>query len=290
MFGILNINKPAGVTSRDVVNHVQRIVRSKKVKVGHAGTLDPLATGVLVVCVGPATRLIEFVQQSEKTYRGTFSLGRTSDTEDVEGKVVELVDPPEPSIEQIENVLPTFVGEIDQRPPAYSALKVDGKRAYKLAREGKTVELKSRKIVIERIELVAYDYPRMVIEVTCGSGTYMRSLGRDIAESLGSGAVMSALVRNGVGAFRLSDACEMDELNADTIASHSQPALSAVRNLSSVELDEAEIRRISHGMSIQNSNEFSTDKIAAIDSNGKLVSILVRKDERDLRPIRNFVA
>ena len=290
MFGILNINKPAGVTSRDVVNHVQRIVRSKKVKVGHAGTLDPLAPGVLVVCVGPATRLIEFVQQSEKTYRGTFSLGRTSDTEDVEGKVVELVDPPEPSIEQIENVLPTFVGEIDQRPPAYSALKVDGKRAYKLAREGKTVELKSRKIVIERIELVAYDYPRMVIEVTCGSGTYMRSLGRDIAESLGSGAVMSALVRNGVGAFRLSDACEMDELNADTIASHSQPALSAVRNLSSVELDEAEIRRISHGMSIQNSNEFSTDKIAAIDSNGKLVSILVRKDERDLRPIRNFVA
>ena len=137
----MNLKKSGGVTSRDVVNVVQRLVRP--LKAGHAGTLDPLATGVLVICVGAGTRLIEYVQRMPKTYVGTFLLGRESDTEDVEGQVVELADPPRPTLDQITDAAAKLTGEIIQRPPAYSALKVAGRRAYELARKGKPVELKS---------------------------------------------------------------------------------------------------------------------------------------------------
>src|SRR5437868_5550844 len=139
MFALLNVNKPAGITSRDVVNRLQRLVRPAKV--GHAGTLDPLATGVLVVCLGQATRLIEYVQQMPKTYHGTFLLGRESDTEDIEGDVKELPNAPRPSRAEIDAALPQFVGRIEQRPPAYSALKVGGERAYDKARRGEAVVL-----------------------------------------------------------------------------------------------------------------------------------------------------
>ena len=134
LFGLLNVNKPAGVTSRDVVNRVQRLVRPERV--GHAGTLDPLATGVLVVCLGPATRLVEYLQRLRKRYRAAFLLGRTSDTEDIEGQVVELAAPPRPTPAQIAAVLPRFLGQIEQVPPAFSALKLAGRRAYELARAG----------------------------------------------------------------------------------------------------------------------------------------------------------
>src|SRR5687768_4447654 len=130
MHGLLNLNKPAGVTSRDVVNQIQRLVRPAKV--GHAGTLDPLATGVLVVCIGNATRLIEYVQRMPKSYRAAFILGRSSDTDDIEGNVLEVADAPQPSIETLTSVLPRFIGEISQRPPAFSAIKVQGRRAYDL--------------------------------------------------------------------------------------------------------------------------------------------------------------
>src|SRR4051794_35109294 len=157
MFGLLNIDKPAGLTSRDVVNVVQRLVRPHKV--GHAGTLDPLATGVLVVAIGPATRLVEYIQRMAKSYRAVFLLGRTSDTEDIEGKVAELPQAPVPNIEQIESATPRFVGMIDQRPPVYSALKVGGRRAYELARRGETIELAPRRVEVHSIDIVRYAYP-----------------------------------------------------------------------------------------------------------------------------------
>ena len=189
--GLLNLNKPAGMTSRDVVNIVQRL--SRPAKAGHAGTLDPLADGVLVVCVGSATRLIEYVQRMPKRYVGTFLLGRQSPTEDIEGEVTELPDAPVPTREQIEAAARRFVGRIEQRPPAFSALKIRGRPAYKLARQGKPVELAPRPVEIYRIEVKKYRYPELVLEIDCGGGTYVRSLGRDLAESLGTAAVMSAL-------------------------------------------------------------------------------------------------
>src|SRR5262245_7182097 len=171
MFGLLNIDKPAGVTSRDVVNRVQRLVRP--LKVGHAGTLDPLATGVLVVAIGQATRLVEYLQRLPKTYQGTFLLGRTSDTEDIEGTVIELTDTSIPTEQQIQGALPQFLGTIDQTPPAYSALKVSGQRSYDLARRGQAVDLAARPVEIHDLQLVRFAYPELELLIRCGSGTYI---------------------------------------------------------------------------------------------------------------------
>ena len=181
------------MTSRRAVDLVERLARPAKA--GHAGTLDPLATGVLVVCVGAATRLIEYVQRMPKRYRATFLLGRQSPTEDIEGEVTELPDAPIPTLDEIAAAAGRFVGRIAQRPPAFSALKVAGRRAYKLARAGQPPQLAPRPVEIFAAEIKSYQYPELVMEVECGSGTYIRSLGRDLAESLGTAAVMSALVR-----------------------------------------------------------------------------------------------
>ena len=178
IFGLLNIHKPRGKTSRWAVDQVKRLVRPAKV--GHAGTLDPLATGVLIVAVGPVTRLMEDVQQAPKQYRAEYLLGQTSDTEDTEGRVTELVDPRRPSRAEIEFAAARFVGEIQQRPPAFSAIKVSGRRAYSLARKGQEVKLEPRAVTIHSLNIPDYVYPRLTLDIQCSSGTYIRSLGRDL--------------------------------------------------------------------------------------------------------------
>jgi len=286
-YGILNLNKPTGATSRDVVNRIQRPVRPAKV--GHAGTLDPLATGVLVVCVGAATRLIEYVQRMSKGYRGTFLLGRSSPTEDVEGEVTELDAPPIPTREQLDAAAARMVGRIEQRPPIYSALKVDGKRAYALARKGKEVELKPRPVTIHRLAVEAYDYPQLTLAIECGSGTYVRSLGRDLAESLGTAAVMSALVRTSVGGFRLEDAIDPEGITQENWADHLLPAARAVESLPKIELSTDEITEIRNGRRInRDADPRETKEIAAIDATGRLVAILTRRGEGLLGPLRNL--
>ena len=196
--GLLNVAKPAGCTSRDVVNRV--LARApRRNKAGHAGTLDPLARGVLVVCLGAATRLASYVQAQPKTYRGRFLLGLRSDTEDVEGAVEQLPDAPVPVRVQLEAAAARWTGEVLQRPPAYSALKVAGKRAHDLARSGVDVELAPRPVRIDAIDLLRYDYPELEMRVRCGAGAYLRSLGRDLAEACGTSAVMEDLVRESVG-------------------------------------------------------------------------------------------
>jgi tRNA pseudouridine55 synthase len=287
MFGIYSLNKPSGVSSRDVVDRVQRLVRPSKA--GHAGTLDPLATGVLVVCVGPATRLVEYVQQMEKRYRGTFLLGQTSDTEDIEGTIVRLENPPVPSRSAIEAALTEFVGKIEQRPPAFSALKVEGRRAYKLARQGQPVQLKPRQVEIHGLRLVSYDYPALVLDVCCGSGTYIRSLGRDIAGRLGTGAVMSALRRTAVGSFHVDDAMDLEQLTSDTLRIHLRPPILAVQQLDRVKLEDTEIKQLSHGKQLANRFAVPGPDVAAIDASGELVAVLRVTPDRSLRPVRNFV-
>ena len=293
MIGLLNINKPAGVTSRDVVNQVQRVVRPAKI--GHAGTLDPLATGVLVLCIGKATRLIPYVQQMRKRYRGTFLLGRHSETEDVEGEVVELDSPPEPTIEELRAALPAFVGEIQQRPPAFSALKVNGKRAYELARKGEVVELAARPIMIHGLDPVEYEYPRFVLEIECGSGTYVRSLGRDIAEQLGTAAVTSDLIRTGIGCFDVQDAITTDEISKESIESQLIPAIRALGDLPRVTLSDDEAKRVAGGLTIENrfdvpggeSQNDDQTEFAAVDGGGKLLALLIHR-KGGLGPVRNF--
>jgi tRNA pseudouridine55 synthase len=285
--GLLNINKPPGATSRDAVNIVQRLVRPAKA--GHAGTLDPLATGVLVICVGAATRLIEHVQRLPKTYLGTFLLGRESDTEDIEGRVVELADPPRPTLEQLSAAAARFTGETMQRPPAYSALKVAGRRAYELARKGKPVDLKPRPIKVFRLEIKSYCYPRMELEIECGGGTYVRSLGRDLAESLGTAAVMSALTRTAIGDFRLQNAVDPASLSAEDLPSRLLPLLRAVEDLPRVDLTPAEVVRLVNGLSIERHISLPEgSRCAGVNPDGCLCSILVPRGADRLAPILNF--
>ena len=297
-FGLLNINKPAGVTSRDVVNRVDRLIRPARA--GHAGTLDPLATGVLVVCIGPATRLVEYVQRMPKRYLAKFLLGRTSETEDVEGEITLLEDPPQPTRDQIERAAENFLGVTEQRPPRFSALKVEGRRAYQLARAGQPVELAARKIRVDRVDVVAYDYPELTLDIECGSGTYIRSLGRDLAESLGTGAVMAELTRTAIGRFGIEQACDLDELSADTLPSHILPAGLAVDMLPRVELDDDQLRCIGLGQTIDAARvdvagcvdpagaSGEIVQFAAFDQAGRLRAILIPRSGGGLRPRRNF--
>jgi tRNA pseudouridine55 synthase len=284
--GILNVAKPGGVTSRRVVDRVAKLVRPAKA--GHAGTLDPLATGVLVVCVGQATRLIEYVQRMPKTYDGTFLLGRTSDTEDVEGTVVELPEAPIPTRDAIEAAAAALVGTIQQRPPAFSALKVQGRRAYDLARAGQTVELEPRPIEVYGIEVLRYEYPELQLRIRCGSGTYVRSLGRDLAESLGTGAVMSALVRTAIGPFTLAEACDVETLTAESLATKLQPPRTAVESLPSIVVTPGERQILLHGKLLERADFPQADEIAAFDETGNLVALVKPAGANLLRPTHNF--
>jgi tRNA pseudouridine55 synthase len=287
MLGFLNLHKPAGCTSRDVVNQIQKLVRPTKV--GHAGTLDPLATGVLVVALGGATRLVEYVQQQPKSYEAAFLLGRHSDTEDVEGKIVVLPDPPIPSADEIAAALPRFTGEIDQVPPAFSALKVGGHRAYALARRGAEVQLEARRITIHSLHLVDYRYPELKLSIACSSGTYVRSLGRDLARALGTESVMSALVRISVGPFQLNDALAPGEVTSASLPSQLLPARAAVQHLPSLHVEHVEVTELLHGRPILRSLPAQGPQLAAFDPRGDLIALLVPREGK-LWPARVFVS
>ncbi len=229
MVGLLNINKPSGMSSRRVVDIVARLAGTKRV--GHAGTLDPLASGVLVVCVDWATRLVTFVQDRPKVYSARFLLGQTSNTDDITGTVVEFADAPRPTRAEVETELTAFRGTIHQVPPQFSAVHVGGRRAHKLARRGETVVLESRPIEVYRIDLVRYEFPEVDVRIECGSGTYIRSIARDLGYALGCGGVMSSLVRQRIGDFSISTAVTPQELSARPLTEWLIPPLAAVAHL-----------------------------------------------------------
>lgn len=208
--GILNIDKPAGKTSLDIVNLVRRL--SGERRVGHAGTLDPMATGVLPLCLGQATRMIPFLVSAPKTYRAEIEIGVCTDTYDSEGKVTGRADPSSITREEVERVLPTFCGVIWQQPPMYSALKHRGRRLYDLARAGIEVERKGRRAEVFRLELIEWHPPLVTIEAECGQGTYIRSLAHDMGRSLGCGACLRKLVRLNSGIFCLEDSLTIPQL------------------------------------------------------------------------------
>jgi tRNA pseudouridine55 synthase len=277
LHGLLNIAKPARVSSRHVVTQIEHAL--KPITIGHAGTLDPMATGVLLVCVGRGTKLVDYLHRFSKTYLATFLLGRKSDTEDVTGIVEPLVDPPRPTREELEKVLPQFRGEVLQQPPVFSALKIDGKRAYKMARRGRTVQLEMRPIVIKRLEITRYEYPELQLDIECGSGTYIRSLGRDIARAVGTEAIMSALSRTSIGPFQLANATRPEDVRRDNAPSLLQPALLAITSLPRVEITQLQAERLgATGVSFDlslNAGEFSAGaEVAAIAPDGRLFAII----------------
>lgn len=246
--GIVAINKPPGLTSRQIVDKVAKLVRPAKA--GHAGTLDPLATGVLVVAVGPATRLIAHLQQGRKRYVGQFRLGQRSDTDDAEGQIVPGGDWTGITEAALREAAAQFTGVVSQVPPQFSAIHVDGKRAYALARKGEVVDLQARDVEVFSLQVTRFQPPDFELAIECGSGTYIRSIGRDLGEQLGCGALMTALNRTAVGPFTLEDAIPFDELDRDRLELDLQPALRAVADRPRRVVDADEQRALRQGRTI----------------------------------------
>jgi tRNA pseudouridine55 synthase len=212
MDGILNIDKPAGITSYGVVARVKRL--SGERRVGHGGTLDPEATGVLPVCLGRATRVVEYIMGTPKSYRAVIELGTMTDTYDAAGKVVGRADPSGVDRRTLEAALKAFLGEIRQVPPMFSAVKHDGRPLYDLARAGQDVARESRPVTVYRLDIVEWQPPRFTLDVACGRGTYIRSLAHDLGQALGCGAHLAALTRTRYGRFDIADAAALEELEA----------------------------------------------------------------------------
>jgi len=270
MDGILIIDKPAGITSHDVVARARRILKTKRV--GHTGTLDPFATGVMVILVGKATRLAQFLDKDEKEYEADIRFGFETDTGDLTGSPKSEVQSSKPvSAEDVERVLPQFRGEIMQTPPMYSAKKIDGKKLYELARKGVEVERKAVSVTITRLELVGEGPVR--IRVACSAGTYIRTLAEDIGKAVGVGAHLTALRRVRAGDFHIDDAMTLEEL------AENEPKLlpigTAVAHLSVFELREDRVDKTKNGMSTRDlSGHFSDgETVQMIDGNGELVAI-----------------
>lgn len=210
MDGILNIYKERGFTSHDVVAKLRGIVKQKKI--GHTGTLDPEAEGVLPVCLGKATKVCDLLTDRDKAYEAVLLLGQTTDTQDTTGKILERRETGSLTEEKVEEAVHAFIGEYDQLPPMYSALKVNGRKLYELARAGQEVERKTRRVQIKSIEILSMELPRVKIRVSCSKGTYIRTLCQDIGESLGCGGCMEALLRIQAGPFGLSKSLKLSEV------------------------------------------------------------------------------
>ncbi len=236
MDGFILIDKPAGMSSFGVVARVRRLISQElghKVKVGHTGTLDPAASGLMIIVVGKYCKKAALFSKLDKTYEAELTLGAVSSTGDSEGEIT-TQSGKRPSKEEVKRILNGFHGEIMQTPPAYSAIKVDGQRAYKLARAGKEVALEPRKIVIQSIENVDYEYPRLRLVTTVSSGTYIRSLAEDIGLHLGVGAYLSKLKRTSINGFLLSDAAGLDGLTINVIQAGLKQGLPSPRQSATI--------------------------------------------------------
>jgi len=256
------------------------------IKVGHAGTLDPFANGVLVMCVGPATRLIDYVQKRPKLYTAEITLGATSTTDDPEGEITPIPGAPAPAEERIRACLEEFLGLIAQVPPAHSAVHVGGQRAYELARSGKEPDLSPRKVHVHRISLLRYEYPLLEIEVSCGAGTYIRALARDIGERLATGGYCSALTRTAVGQFTIEDAVAPDDLDP---ARDLLPAKTTVDNMPQVTVEAPSADMLANGRAVRLKAplESKAPEVAVLDPDGQLLAIAAVTDNRlGLKPLK----
>jgi len=278
MDGVLNINKPSGVTSHDVVESVRKILHEKRI--GHTGTLDPLATGVLVLCAGRATRIAQYLEAGEKEYKATMQLGVTTDTLDAQGLVLETRSYTAPDRQKVVEVLPGFIGSIMQRPPAFSAVKVAGVPSYRLAREGKAELLKPRPVTIYSIELTAFKDPVVSLLVRCSKGVYIRTLCAEIGDALGMGAHLIGLERTRSGRFTIDGAVTLGRLqemmtagNAEQVVTPIDDALAA---FPAIQISEAETERVLHGNQIFCPSSFAditSDHIRLHSPAGRLLGL-----------------
>jgi tRNA pseudouridine55 synthase len=288
--GWVILDKPMGLGSTPAVSRVRRLFGARKA--GHGGTLDPLASGVLPIALGEATKTVPFVMDGRKEYRFTLRFGQARSTEDAEGEVTATSDL-RPTDEAIRCALLAFVGEVEQVPPAFSALKVEGKRAYDLARAGEPVDLKPRRIVIERLEFVGRpDTDHADFVVSCGKGTYIRSLGRDLALSLGTVGYLSALRRTAVGPFREEAAISLPKLEAlghiPALLGALAPVATALDDIPALALTEAQADRLRQGQPVLLTRDVPPSGALLRAETGSRLVALVRSDGASLKPVRVF--
>lgn len=295
--GFFNINKPKGLTSHDVVARVRRLVGQRKV--GHAGTLDPLATGVLLVCLGQATRLIEYLVVGQKQYQATIRFGATTDTLDAEGAMTGQSDISGLEASTLEQVLPRFVGPLQQIPPIFSAIKQNGQPVYKRARAGEAIELSPRSVTIHDLTWQGWSPPDLTLHVSCSAGTYIRALARDIGEAAGTGAYLAELTRTASGQFNLAEAVSLEQLEQNW-QGYLQPLNQAVKHLPNVILEGEEVIDIQHGRKISfdhsrvetiGGNDLSPKSpLCAYDHEGDLLAVLTEtaQDENVWHPKKVF--
>ncbi len=295
--GVLVVDKPVGMTSHDVVQAIRNGTGLRRA--GHTGTLDPRASGVLVILVGPAVRLSEYVSASDKRYQAIIRMGGTTDTFDAEGKVTPTESPVNVTEEQFEEALKTFVGEIEQTPPAYSAVKVQGRKAYEMARKGEEVDLAPRIITVHHLEVLEWAPPEVVIDVHCSSGTYVRSLANDLGVKLGCGAYLVGLRRTKSGRFSLRDATPLRKLQeafqAGNWYQYLIPAAEALGDWPAVELNPDEVEGIRHGHRVKVKDGDSDEtKVRGVSTQGELVALMelvINEDgSRDWQPKKVFFA
>jgi len=291
MNGVLNIDKPPGITSHDVVARVRRMARQKRV--GHAGTLDPDATGVLLVCLGTATRISDFLAEEGKEYRATLALGVTTTTEDASGEVLTRTNSGHITQDDLVHVLPRFVGDVSQIPPMVSAVHHEGRRLYELAREGITVERVARTIRIDGIQLIDFtpgaEAAFATLDVACGKGTYIRTLCADLGAALGVGGHMATLRRTRVGAFSLETATPLDALTEESLPSLLISSAAALADMPAhVLATEEERTDIWHGRALQ--SVLPPGTVAKIVDAGDELVALGRADGEHLRPFKVFAS
>lgn len=288
MNGILNINKPPGMTSHDVVGRVRRLAHIRRV--GHAGTLDPDATGVLLVCLGTATRIAEYLVDEGKSYRAVLALGASTSTEDSSGEVLATHDASSVTELDIRAALPQFIGDIQQIPPMVSAVHHEGKRLYELARQGITVERQPRAVRIDAIRLISFQpgaEATAVIEVDCGKGTYIRTLCAEIGSTVGVGGYMKSLVRIRVGTFCAADALDLEQLTEADLESALVSASDALANFPQQMINSAEEQDdISHGRSLA-ADLTTSGPVRILSSDGELLALATVIDSR-LQPFKVF--
>ena len=278
--GLLNINKPIGITSMDVVREIKKSTGIKKV--GHGGTLDPMASGVIPIAIGTSTRLLEYILNGDKNYIATIELGRRTDTYDSEGKTVEKSDPQGISIDEIINVLSKFNGEMTQIPPMHSALKVQGKRLYELARSGTVIERPPRNVTIYEVSLEEFNSPNIVVGIRCSKGFYVRTFADDIGHLLGCGAFLSSLKRVASGPFKIEDAMTLDQTISMISDGNLQELIldpgSCINGAQRIQLNEETETMVKHGRAIGYINESSpiTDSSLAVayDNQSRFVAVL----------------
>lgn len=286
--GFLNVDKPVGMTSHDVVVAVRRGLRIRKA--GHAGTLDPLASGVLVVCLGSATRLSEYVMVSTKRYRARVCLGVETDTYDAEGEVLAVRDASGVTLDAVEQALEPLRGEIAQVPPMYSAVKQGGRKLYELARAGETVARAARPVLIETLTVTEWMPPIVTLDIVCSAGTYVRSLAHDLGAALGVGAHLAGLVRLASGVFKLEDAVPLDTLLADPdwTRQHVISSAAALACWPVVDLDPDALRRVIQGQALPDTRATASTLAQGRSPDGELAAVLEGDGVR-WRPIKVLV-